>query len=488
MRVALALAALAAPALGAACAAPFDAAKDYHAGLSFTPRFATTFTVAYARSYKVVTVTPRAGASTTITLSVCGAPLPSRAALGLAPGAALVQLSLPLTAALSSATYAPFLELLGARSNVSAVAGAAYFDSACLRSLVLGGAVADVADAFGGFDAAAAAATAPGVVAFGGTGPYNTLALPNAAPVDETGEALPLGVAEYLFYFAAFFDREAAAAAAFEAISSRYACTAAAAAAAAAAPAAPVVLWAYRFTMDGSSLWYVASCPAWYCPLVRAAGGELVTVSAADAAAGISDAAFAALAARATHFVYTGSDWDAIMAPAAAAGATTPLGALLAGIPAVKAKRVFDILGSGVNAWFANTEVAPDAVLQDLLLALKPAAAAAGGLKGPAVFIRNVFAAPAGALAPVSACADAKAPAALLSVNTCPAPAAAATGLTPQQVGAIAGTLGGAALVAGLAAGAWALAAAKAKAAAAATAKLTAAAPAAAAPAAAVAV
>lgn len=94
-----------------ACASVFDASKDYFASYApFVPKYATTFSIRYGKSYKLVNVTAD-GATTIVTLSVCGAALPSRSELGLSSSASLVQLSLPLTAGLQSTTYAPFIEV-----------------------------------------------------------------------------------------------------------------------------------------------------------------------------------------------------------------------------------------------------------------------------------------------------------------------------------------------------------------------------------------
>ena len=94
-----------------ACVIPFDTSKFYFASYRpFVPTYATTFSIDYGKSYKVITVKAKSG-TTIITLSVCGAPLPSRADLGLSESAPLVQFSLPLTAGVSSTTYAPFIEV-----------------------------------------------------------------------------------------------------------------------------------------------------------------------------------------------------------------------------------------------------------------------------------------------------------------------------------------------------------------------------------------
>ncbi len=349
---------------------------------------------------------------------------------------------------------------------------------------MLSGAVADVGDAYGSFVATAPAAVAATVI-FRGITPWDQLGTAHDVPVAETAEPSPLGVAEYLFYFAAFFDKEAEAAAAFAAIAARYACAAAAAPPAAAS--APRVLWASRFESVGAAPWYVGSCAgagAWYCPLVAAAGGALV--ARADGATNLDDAAFAALAATATHFVYTGNDWDAVLGPAAAGG-TGALGALLAAVPAVKAKAVFAVDAAGVNAWFDSRPAAPDAVLQDLLLALAPAAAAAAGLKTP-VFIRNVFGGvPAGGLSPLAACSNGNTTTLTRGTATGACAAAAAPAAGVNVPAAIGGAVGGALVLIGVVAAAVAAhaSAAAAAAAAAKVAALTATAPAAAAPAAA---
>ena len=240
-------------------------------------------------------------------------------------------------------------------------------------------------------------------------------------PVAETEEALPLGVAEYLFYFAAFFDAEATAAKAFKTIEARFTCASSKVSNSLMGSVSfmrPNVLWAYRFVSSYGGPWYVASCPnSWYCPLVTAAGGNMLVRD--DKATSLTDAQFAELAKTATHFVYTGSDWDANLASAAASG-TGALGELLTSIPAVQNKMVFDVLGSGVNQWFDTRPVAPDTVLQDLLLALNPSFAIS---KTP-VFIRNVFTQTAGTLAPISTCTAAvyAAPLAILSSDACDAP------------------------------------------------------------------
>ena len=97
---------------GALCACVYDANKNYYAGLTkYTPTYATSFSITYGRDYKLFNVTV-AGKNYITTLSVCGAPLPSSSSLSLGPSDVLrSQLSQPISAGLTSTTYAPFFSV-----------------------------------------------------------------------------------------------------------------------------------------------------------------------------------------------------------------------------------------------------------------------------------------------------------------------------------------------------------------------------------------
>jgi hypothetical protein len=209
--------------------------------------------------------------------------------------------------------------------------------------------------------------------------------------------------------------------------------------------------------------WYVASCPNWYCSLVSDAGGALLLDAAGRSA--LNDADFAALAATADIFVFTGSSWETDYKDFVPSAAATPAGAaaaakdkwladLFATMPAMVNKRVYDILGGGSSAWFEARPLNSDALLQELALLVQPiAASAAGFARSPALhFLRNVAVEGAATLPAASQCprgvAGSTAPAALLSM-ACPGGGSAAAGL---PVGAIVGgVVGGAAGVALLA-------------------------------------
>ncbi len=297
------------------------------------------------------------------------------------------------------------------------------------------GTVSDVGDESGSFVSTSAAAQAAGVIFRGLPQPWSGPLTDREVPVAETKESSPLGVAEYLHFFAAFFDAEKSAASVFSIIESRFACTVQKVQSLVTRGSnKPKVLWGYRFESQWGGPWYVASSDAWYSPLITAAGGEVLV--RADGKTSLTDDEFIELAKDATVFIYTGSDWDANVA--ALSGA---LGDKIKSIPAVANKKVFDILGSGVNAWFDSRPAAPDAVVQDLLLAFHPSAAVT---KAP-VFIRNVFTQAAGTLADASTCTAAVKSVALKVLSSaCGADQKeAAAGLDSTTQAIIGGVVGG---------------------------------------------
>jgi hypothetical protein len=330
------------------------------------------------------------------------------------------------------------------------VAGASSFVSPCIRASALSGAITDIGD-FSAFTPTSAAAQATQAV-LGGQWSDATFGGKKVLLAEDT-EKTALGVGEYAVYVAALFNDEARAAAAFADIAARSACTAAAAAAAlaparpgATPPAAPRVLWGspYPAFPAAQRVWYVAACPNWYCGLVAGAGGALLTSAAGSA---LSDSDFAALAAQADVFVYTGIDFEASQRaylPGAAAplpnGADPALAAIYAAMPAVASGRVYDILGqAGGNAWFQLRPLNSEALLQELLRALHPLAAAAGGFVAqPVRFLRNVFSGSAPeALVAAAACPRgvAGAPPSTLLSAPCPARGAAAAAAPADLTG-----------------------------------------------------
>ena len=325
------------------------------------------------------------------------------------------------------------------RSAIKSLSGVNYFSSPCIRADVAISKIADVVNGYS-YDPNHVGAASTGVI-FRGVNSWDILNTNRDVPVAETQEVLPLGIAEHIFYFAAFLDAEAAAAAAFKTIESRYLCAAGKVAGSLAnfVPfAKPKILWGYRY----GNVWYVGKCPNYYCPLIAAAGADILTRS--DGLTSLTDEQFSVLAKDATHFVYTGSDWDTVFKPLVTSGAG-PLGALIQAIPAVQNKQVFDILGSGSSQWFDTRPVAPDAVLQDLLLAFNPNYA----VTKTAVFIRNVFMQTAGELAPISACtAEVRAAPLKFASDACTVTVATPFSISQETAAMIGGVIGGACFIA----------------------------------------
>ena len=433
---------------------PFAARSPY------TPTYARAFNVSQSPDglWKFLAVATGSGAltSTTTRTIVCvpacsGQTAPTADAAGARTGDSLLVLPVPpVLAAITSSTYLPAFELAGARALVSAVNGAAYYYSPCLRSSVASGTCADVASADGYTLNRSAPALAPTstVILRNWNSPLGTS---HDVPMAETREADPLAVVEWGYYVAAIFGFEDAALASISAAKGRYGCMEALATSAlgTVAPTRPKVIWGYRWPNPGEPgasddyyygeirppRWYLEACPgAWYCPIVADAGGTLIPAPHAN----YSDAEFLLLASGADVLVYTGADWTSSMAPMAASGG------LLADLPAVKSQRVFDITASGIDAWFEQRPAQPDALLQDLVLALAPAAAAAVGFGPNPVFLRNVFTGLAGSLQPLTACNQAIAAVPALASNNCPS--LSAPGSAPGAAPASTATLSGPAL------------------------------------------
>ena len=93
----------------------------------------------------------------------------------------------------------------------------------------------------------------------------------NALVVTPEQETTNLASAEYLKLFGAMFNLEKEANELFAEIEQRYTCTAANVAGY--GDARPKVLWASYY----SGGWTVGSCPNYYCELIDAAGGDIVT-------------------------------------------------------------------------------------------------------------------------------------------------------------------------------------------------------------------
>jgi len=366
----------------AGVAAAFDASRDYYptAERAPAPRFATSFSVSYSRSYKLLNLS---AARTLVTLRPCGAPLPPISGSFPIPGWTHIDLEAGADGkslsrlALLSTTQVPFLALLGRGALAAAVSGARLLHSPCLRAAVAAGAVAELANPDDSLNTSALNSLLPTLDAVLCSGGWGCPGSPRDIPIADALEADVRGIAEQALLVAVLTGSEAAAGALVGGLLSRYECSRAAVAAALPPVPAnrPRVLWAYAY----GGAWYVASCPNYYCQIVADAGGQLLLASSPGSGpyGGYSDVEVAPLFAQADVLIYANDNFDAEVLPflGSSANASDPRALALSGSPAVAAGAVFDILRSGVNAWFEQRPAQPDALLQDVAAALAPFAA-----------------------------------------------------------------------------------------------------------------
>ena len=418
------------------CVTSYDPAVDYFP-TKLSQEYSTGFSVTYSNSYKLITG-PNIG---TIVAYQCGTPAPNATALG-----ADLAVSIPLqSVSLLSTTQIPFVELLGERLAINSVHGSTDTEgevtvsSPCLRQLIQDGAahnfptvswnaqlggLPDNTDAvfcsagFGCSADAQAAADSVGAALI---------------PVGDSGEATVLGAAEWLEYFALFFNREAAAVSHVAQVDSRYGATAAAVAAIApAAGSRPKVLWAYYYFG-----WYAGSCPNYYCAVVESAGGDWLQMpdGAPNSWGGfdaLTDDAFFAAAAEADVWLFPDM-WESKVAASGSGVNMTRIAAL----PAYANGRVYDFTmnsayGPEANDWFESRMAEPDFFLKDLAAIITPAGVSATYER---TWWRDVLTESPRA---AGTCADPAAPLELWADSaTSPSPTPAATVLTATATYAI---------------------------------------------------
>jgi len=265
---------------------------------------------------------------------------------------------------LDSVSYLKFLEILGVTDEISGYTGALYQSSSpCVRD-----AIASRDMTLIGFDPSLTGLDNKQLKSMNVDATF-TAAHPSAYQamlVDIGKESSALGVAEYVKFFAAFFNKEDAANAYFEELEGRYTCIQEK------KPPVkdrialpPQVLWATRTQMG----WLVMQCPGVECSLVQDAGAELVAPAfmSNDQKSYLNDQDFADLAAMADVLIY-GGDLKTIYDYSVSRDSS--FYKLVDGIPAVQEGRVYDTNGAGPVAWTEEAILAPDVLLADLMSTL----------------------------------------------------------------------------------------------------------------------
>jgi len=368
-----------------ACVETYDAELDYFPE-KVTADKASTFTVSYHKSYKVVT---NVGAEEAYVLYQCGTPAPDAERLA-ADGAlgsveVTTTVAVPATQAdVQSTSGLTFVDLIGERSHVVATGESDYVSSPCYQQAINEGSI--TAYGFG-------ESSPSGVdVKFGYSGAEGN----NAVGLTEYNEKSALGMAEWVEFVALFFNREGRATGVLDSIQGRIQCAAARAAEALAAAGGvrPKVLWAEALSYAGTVTWQLGACPEWYCDLVTLAGGEFVEVDSAVSHSNTNFSALAEIGADADVWIYPSNNWDSDPFDSGWTmdGDTDALAAL-ASVPAVAHKRVFDVRGSEGSSskasdYYERRVAEPDVLLEDLVKAIWGNAA---DFDHDSVWLRNVL-------------------------------------------------------------------------------------------------
>ncbi len=345
------------------CIEDFDPSVDYFPDKA-TPRYAKNFTVAYHRSYAVLTVSePSQGAPPAeYVLIRCGAPEPELTGTL----AAAQRLTVPVHSLFSgSTTQLPSLVMLHRLEVLTGVASKAYITEPEVIRRVAAPGVVEYADAAGTIDAERVVAAKPDVVITGGADDpaYTTIqraGIPVLADADWL-ETDPLGRAEWIKFFGVLTDRDAVAAAAFDRVADAYHETAALVAGL--AKVRVVTGQPYQGT------WYVPGGGSYTARLISDAGGTYPW--AADRSTGsIATDTETVFAKSATAPVWLASTSWTTKAQALAENSA------LAKFAAFRSGNVWnavkDTTAGGGNGFYERGAARPDLILADLVAILHP--------------------------------------------------------------------------------------------------------------------
>jgi len=262
---------------------------------------------------------------------------------------------------LDSVSYLKFLEVLGVTDEISGYTGALYqSSSACVRDAIQSREVTLV-----GFDASLTGLDNMQLQTMNVDATF-TASHPTAYQamlVDMAKETSALGVAEYVKFFAAFFNKEDVANAYFQDLEERYNCISEKKPPVKDRVALPPqIVWATRTQMG----WLVMQCPGVECSLVQDAGAELVAPAfmSTEENSYLNDQDFADLAEMADVLIY-GGDLKAIYDYSVSRDSS--FYKLIDNISAVQEGRVYDTNGAGPVAWTEEAILAPDVVLADIM-------------------------------------------------------------------------------------------------------------------------
>jgi hypothetical protein len=167
---------------------------------------------------------------------------------------------------------------------------------------------------------------------------------------------------EWAKLYSVLFNEEATANSNFNSALSRYLCTSSNAAYLQQTDATPnekpTVLWAYYLDYGNEKGWDVGECDRkfhYYCEYAKQCSTNLLTSSNGSITSVyypgqryMTDEEFFEFGKNASYWIYPGNNWDQVY---------KRLSTKLSQFASVKNNQVFDILGSGYNAWFEEATV-----------------------------------------------------------------------------------------------------------------------------------
>ena len=269
--------------------------------------------------------------------------------------------------AIASTADIPYIELLGARTQLKGwigyPGGADAISSSCVNQLLSEGKFLNVPQPGNSsspeFKALLALDGAgDDMVAF--IGDYDMPALNNTVIIYSYKESSNFGTLEWLKFYSAFFNLEATAIREFDIIVDRYNCGKENAQTVVTdSQDNPIAVWAYYSNFSGEDGFDIAECPNYYCEYAKDCGATLLESREGSNILNYSNilyvymniTEFVEFAKSANHWFYPSDNWDTTYAHY-----QTELDVL----PSVQNKQVFDYQKrNGSSSWFENRFAEP---------------------------------------------------------------------------------------------------------------------------------
>jgi len=330
------------------CATGVEDGKDL-----FPIKAAVEFSEHWSIEYRLTSkVLKNTNAGKSYLLYQCGTPIPQDA------DQFDEVVEIPITShGLEYTTFIPFIELLGKRTDIAAMAGQeSWVYSPCLKKRIGNDDVTMISSIANSSLVELSGVDYASIPLFVGVG---TSTLFSDFEISEFMETGTLAIFEWIKFFSVFFNLEDTANTIFDEAKNRVEC-ARENAAILATDSKPVVLWGSYSSYCGG--WDVAKkCPNYYCELAATCGAELLlsvngTYNELCFANYMSTEEFVAFGKDADMWIYSDGNVDGILVEYAD---------VLKDFRSVKNNMVWDVAGQTMDAWFADRKTEPDTLIQD---------------------------------------------------------------------------------------------------------------------------